>query len=54
MKEKLVQTGNLQECEVVAKQLSRQSQTDTTLEKPVTKQMLKEIWHWDESSGCIV
>lgn len=49
MKEQLVATGNLQACDAVAKQLSRKSVTDTTKEKPVTKQMLKEMWHWDDT-----
>ena len=52
MKEQLVATGNLQACDAVAKQLSRKSVTDTTKEKPVTKQMLKEMWHWDETLVC--
>ena len=46
-------SGSLHECEVVAKQLFKESITDTTQEKPVTKQMLKEIWHWDENLGSI-
>lgn len=49
MKEALVATGSLQQCEVIAKQMHVQSTTKTTMEKPVTKQMLKEIWHWDET-----
>lgn len=49
MKEALVATGSLKQCENVAKQLHRETFTDTTREKPVTKQMLKEIYHWDES-----
>ncbi len=48
MKETLVATGSLQQCEVIAKQMHLKSMTHTTTEKPVTKQMLKEIWHWDE------
>lgn len=52
LKETLVATGSLSECEVVAKRLHTRSVTDTTKEKPVTKQMLKEMWHWDESLNC--
>ena len=52
LKETLVATGSLTQCEVVAKKMHTRSVTDTTKEKPVTKQMLKEIWHWDESLSC--
>ena len=52
MKEALVATGSLKECEVVASQLARSSVVDTTKEKPVTKKMLKEVWHWDECLDC--
>lgn len=48
MKEALVKSGSLTECEHVARKLCQESVTDTTREKPVTKQMLKEIYHWDE------
>ena len=44
-----MKTGNIGEVENVAKRIHRESVTDTTREKPVTKQMLKEIWHWDGS-----
>lgn len=53
MKERLIATGDISQVDVVAKQLYRQSTTDTSLEKPVTKQMLKEQYHWDEILGCI-
>lgn len=48
MKEALVASGSLTQCEVVASQLARSSVVDTTKEKPVTKKMLKEVYHWDE------
>ena len=51
MKERLIATGDISQVDVVAKQLHRQSTTDTTLEKPVTKKMLKEQYLWDELLG---
>ena len=48
MKEVLIATGSLQEVTATAKQLFSKSVTDTSKEKPVTKKMLKEQYHWDE------
>ena len=53
MKETLVATGTLKQVDIIARRLYRQSVTVTAQEKPVTKQMLKEIYHWDENLGCI-
>lgn len=52
MKEALVASGSLNQCTVVATELARSSVVDTTKEKPVTKKMLKEVYHWDECLDC--
>ena len=51
MKEKLVATGSLDQVDVLAKQLYQKTVTNTSKEKPVTKKMLAEQWHWDEFLG---
>lgn len=54
MKAKLVETGCMEHVDVVAKQLHSQSLTRSAKEKPVTKKMLAEQWHWDELLGLFV
>ena len=48
MKEVWLKTGSFDEVEAMVKRIRSQKVKDTDKEKPVTKKMLKEIWHWDE------
>ena len=48
LKEAFLKTGQFSDVQAVVKQLRSKKVKDEDTEKPVTKQMLKEIYKWDE------
>ena len=52
LKETLLKTGSLDAVDACASQLRSLAVKEKNVEKPVTKKMLAEIYHWDEFSGC--
>ena len=52
LKETLLKTGSLDEVDACASQLRSHAVKEKNVEKPVTKKMLAEVYHWDEFLGC--
>lgn len=52
LKEALIKTGSLSEVDACASQLRSHAVKEKNVEKPVTKKMLAEVYHWDESFDC--
>ena len=49
MKLAFIRTGSLKEVDMVAEQIRKKQVKAIDVEKPVTRQMLAEIYKWDQS-----
>lgn len=52
LKEAWLKSGSLDAVDACATQLRSHAVKEKNVEKPVTKKMLAEVYHWDENFGC--